>query len=274
MRLLQIGSLAFPNANTGDSLPVTARSALLQLKNGAFDQDGSQVVVQAGRISRRAWLVGQDLDGQRDSLMLQLLKGRQVLIAQLRDNVRQRATYGKVTAVGHTVEVDTYEFQQALSFDFDQDFPFWWDADQVDFFDTGLFFDSGISFDGHFTTVTLTTSPYTFSITNGGSARGIWGAVCVMPEAASSIADLRLTNLTNGLSLRYTGTVTAAQRLDIDFLNHTVTVASSDAYANFAIDDPAQIEWMALETGGNNFQVTATIVGTVKLYYQWGDLFV
>jgi hypothetical protein len=273
MKLVQFGKLALSNNNAQEDYPLQARSALVQLRNGAFDQDGSEIVLQ-GRKARVSFrLVPPAVDEQLDHLRAELMTGRTILKGRL-DDGRERVTYAKLVSLSAPLDPATGEFYQDVALELSLEFPYWIDANQIDFLDTGLTLDSGVVLDGAYIQKVMTASPLTFSVTNGGSARGTFGALAVIPRApTSSLSDLVFTNLTNGYSLRYAGTITATQRLDIDFLAKRVLLDTTNAHDQFSLDSPTQMEYMLFELGGNNMRVLGTVSGTIDLYLQSPDLF-
>lgn len=281
MRIVRIGTLDFSQKNAVQDFPVSARAALVPLRYGAFDQDGALVILQSNKIRMQLLYIPPDIDGQMDEMNTLLQTGTQVMQLAMRDGIHSRVTYAKLTSTTRPVDANTYDFMQDVTYEFTTQYPYWWDAAQIQFLDTGLTLDSGVVADGNYIAQAMTASPLTFSVTYGGSGRGSYGAFCIAPRAASSLADFQIENLTNGMNVRYTGTVNANQRLDIDWLTKTVTLDGDDVYANFSIDDPKQIELFVLEprsaavpSGGNNIKVTGTVVGTVDFYLQWADQFI
>lgn len=273
MRLIRFGTIDLVEKDGQDDLPIRARSALVELPDGAFDQDGSRVVLKPVQVSRKFLVIQPDIDGQIESLLRLLGRGRLPLVAQLRDNQRERVIYAKLTDVKRSARADTYQWMQEIQVTWQIDFPFWQDADDVLFFDTGLFFDSGLFFDGHYDTFNVDRPTYPFGMHNPGTARGVQGAVILVPDAASSISDLRLSNLTNDMSFEYAGAVAAGERLEFDLLTRTVQLDYTDAYADFRVANARQSDWMALEVGNNSLKLESTITGTVKLYWQWSRLY-
>lgn len=273
MRLFRFGSIDLIEKDGQDELPIKARSVLVELPDGAFDQDGGRVVFKPVTISRKFLVIQPDIDGQVESLLRLLGRGRLPLFAKLRDNTRQRVIYAKLTDVRRGARAEDYTWQQEIQVTWQVDFPFWADSADIKFFDTGLFFDSGLFFDGHYETFNVDRPTYHFGIHNPGTTRGVWGAVVIVPDAASSMSNLRLSNQTNDMSFQFSGAVAAGERLEFDFLTRTVMLDYTNAYDDFRVANARQSDWMALEVGNNSLKLESTITGTVKLYWQWRRLY-
>lgn len=277
MRLYQIGELLLSANDPRQDFPLVARSSVVPLRYGAYDQDGALVVLNAGKASANFLFHQPDIDGQIDTLMATVLAGTRILKLKLRDNSRTRVTPAKLTRFSKPVDGSTYEPMQQVSLEWALNLPYWLDAAQIQFADTGLRMDDGVVLDGTFSEHTITSTPYTFSIAYGGTARGTYGAVTIAPEDGGVLGEWTLTNLTNGLQFRYedniAGSTDLSNRVDIDFLERTVSLAGSNDLAHFYIDNPRQTEWMALEPGGNNFLLEGYIEGTVHFYYQYCSQF-
>lgn len=276
MRLTRFGSITLPDNDAQHDFNIQARSALVELPDGSYDHDGSRVVLKPTTIRAKFLIIGQsavDADGQAEALFRLLGAGRLPLFATMRDNNRERVTYAKMIGIQRGASVDRYDCELPLTITWQQDAPVWYDADDIAFFDSGLLFDNGLSFDGHYDEFTMYSSPYPFGLHNPGTLRSTQGTIVIVPETASSISDIRITNLTNSMSFRWSGTVAANERLDLDLLTRTVYLQSTDAFEFFTVENARQSAWMSLETGDNSLQLEGTISGTVKMYWQWSRMY-
>lgn len=250
-------------------MPINARSVLVDLPNGSFDQDGGDVKFQAGKVSFRS-LVVDAVDPTMNALIQELGKGRNILRARLRDGITDWVTWAKVTSVQRVATPLLYKCEQPVTVNWDQDYPFWMNAADGIYFDTGYYFDAGALFDGKYEDQSVTTSPHTFTITNDGTVETGMGTVIIVPNAASSITNPHVVNNTNGMGFKYTGVVNAGEQLVIDFLTRTAEKAGVNVYGTFTLDNTTQVSWMQLELGANSVSLYSdAIAGTVKWYWQW-----
>ena len=268
MRLTHLGTLALAENDARDSYPNRARSNLVDMKNGGYDLDGSEVVWDSSTVSRTYFLRGARMDEQYDSLNVMLAAGRCVGTFLLRDG-RRRCCYLKITGSTPQANASDWKYRQPIQITLSRAYPFYWDYDHVQFMDMGETLDSGLSFDSHYDAFVMVASPLTFSINYNGSVPGKMVTFVFAPRAASSITDILVENLGNGMSFLYEGLVAAGTRLDIDNPTKTVQNNSSDDYANLSFVDDKQVEIMHLATSGNNFRISATVIGTVDVYCQW-----
>lgn len=270
MRLTQFGTVTLPQNNGGDSLPVQARTALVMLQNGAFDQDGNSMVFLPGSVSRQAVII-TTIDTTLQALLAELGKGRNILKATLRDDTTEWQTFAKMQAVDRPALAATYDCQQAFVIQWSMSYPYWLhSADEPVFFDQGGTFDDGSFFDaGNVEEETITTTLHTFTITNNGDMPIPRGAIEIIPQGSATITNPRITNVTNGLWMEFKGTLTDTDRLVIDFLTKTVRKNGDDDYANFAIG-ASQQDWMVLEVGNNSIEISSdSRSGNVDLKWRW-----
>lgn len=272
MRLYKFGTALLPIFNAEDSIPVSARSALITMMNGGIDQDGDRLILQPVRVSHRCEIMYDgvtSIDTQVDTLLKEVGRGRRLLKAAYRDDLTFRQTWAKMVGVQRENKPGDLG-HQPLVIEFEIDRPMWIATDDEPvYLDHGYVLDSGWNLDaGHKETRTITSSPHTFTITNGGGLQVLRGGLAVIPRAASSITDLKVENLSNGHWLKLTGTIAATERLDVDFLSKSIRLDGEDAYSGFSID-AKQLDWMRLELGDNSIKVTGTVVGTVDFYWFW-----
>lgn len=272
MRLIRFGTIDLPQAGGEHNMPIGARSVLVDLPNGSFDQDGSELSFESQTVNFSAMINANDgeVDTNVNALLQELGKGRNILRARLRDGITEWVTYGKITSVQRVANPDRYQEEQPIAVTFKQDYPFWMHAADGFYFDTGYLFDAGHLFDGNYTEETITAVPHDFTITYAGNIKTGMGTITIEPEAASDISNVRVVNNTAGTGFTYAGTLNAGDRLVVDFLSRTVEVNGVNLYPDFSLDSVQQVSWMDLEIGSNAIQVTAdSITGTIKLYWQW-----
>ena len=124
MRLIQFGKIPLNQQDGEHALPVTGRSALVDLPNGAFDQDSDKVYLKSNQISYRG-LFTETLDFSMNMFLTELAKGRNILKAVLRDGVTYWNTYGKMLTVTRVARARDWDCEQPVQATFVQDFPFW-----------------------------------------------------------------------------------------------------------------------------------------------------
>lgn len=268
MRLTRFGTVDLPEANAQDTFPISARSGLVDLPNGAFDRDGQRLFLRPARITRRTEMNGAEIDPRINALFKELGKGRNILRAMWRDDVTEMVTWGKLVNVQRSVDVDTYDCKTPLVITWEQDYPYWIHSDDGWFFDSGETFDSGLNFDGAYRHFIINTAlPYDFTILNEGNvALQAMTWVIVPRTPGSSLVNPKISNLTNGMSFQYTGTVAAGERLVVDILTRTAELDGTSVYENFSLSGDKQVQWMLLETDTNSMRLTGTLTGAMDMY--------
>jgi len=269
MRLIQFGGLALSEYGGEDSFPVAARSAVVGMQNGGFDQDGTAVWFQSRTVTRRMMLV-DPIDSQLDTLYGALGMGQRILTAVLRDNTTRRQTWAKVTSIECERGAGTLG-QQPVVVHWSMLYPFWMaSADEPWYLDNGLLLNATATWyldAGKIETQAITSSPWAFTVTNAGAAVVRRGTITITPAAAASIVDPWIANLTTGEWVRYVGTISAGQALEIDLLTKTATLNGVDVYANVLVSN--RLDWLTLAVGSNSIRVTGTVTGTVTLTWAW-----
>ena len=267
MRLISFGGCLLPEGGGETSTPITARSGLLVMPDGAFDQDGVGIVLQPNKISRRM-IITDDIDETVDDLLTWLGRGRRILVAKMRDDITRRQTWAKMTSVEREMKTG-YLGQQPLVVGFEQDYPFWIaTADEPFYLDQGDYLNSGLSLDlGHIEVQSITGVTTAFTISNTGVAAVVRGMLTV--TAGTSLSNLRMENAANGMAFEWSGTLAAGNILTVDFLSRSVQHNNENDYASFSIPE-AQIDWMRLEIGDNPITVRCgAISGTAQLWWRW-----
>ncbi len=272
MRLTHFGQVELPGEDTQETLAVSARSALLPLPNGSFDQDGGQLYLQPVRISRKFLVVtaDQDIDTRVRGLLKEMGKGRRLLRGVLRDGRTEVQTFAKVVDIQREVSPEFHPVQQPLSITWEMDYPYWLARD-----DEPVYLDQGYLFDGSWNLTAgrveqrvITASPHVFTLSNTGGVRVPRGYLLIEPRTGGSLSNFTVSNAANGMQFTYSGSLTDADSLEIEMLTKSVEKNNVGAYASFST--PAdQLDWMILELDDNEITITGTVVGTVDLWWQW-----
>lgn len=255
MRLYQFGDVVLPEGNASDSISVNFRDNLVTLPNGGFDPDGSAAILLPGTLSRRA-LITSALDDTVSAIMAEAKKGRRVLKARMRNN-SEFFTWAKVTSVIRDADVDRYDCEQPYVVQFRQDYPYWMyiipDVYDLD----------------------VDELPFAFEINHLGSVPAPRGTLTINPQSGDTIQNVRVTNTTNGMWVDVFGILTNDEVLTIDFLSKTVSVLDTDTdvvtdYYQWFTSNPDFLDWMLLEPGVNEIEVTGTAIsGTVDLNWTY-----
>ena len=269
MRLYSFGGLTFPTANGEHSMPREARSSLLPLANGSFDQDGGSSYFGASTLTYRALIVS-DLDATVDALLAMVGQGRKIMRAVMRDGTTYRQTFAKLTRVQLDARAGEWAYQQPITLTFERDYPYWLaSADEPVYLNDGYLLDGSWEVgDGNIEDEDITGTPHDFTITNSGGARVPRGYMLFEPQSGATIEDITITNDANDMELTYGGSLEYGDSLEIDLLTKTVEKNASGDYGNLSI--PAnQRDWMILEVGDNDISIASTVTGTVDFYWQW-----
>jgi len=271
VRVYKFGTCTLPEPEGESQFTVNGRNIAVDLPYGTFDPDGGPLVLKASDVTHKCRLIAP-VDAKYDELARTMGLGRNVLYAQMWNGDR-RCTYAKMTSLSHIAIARNYPSYQDVTLKFSLDSPYWWDINDVSFLDQGQTLDSGLIMDGHFDTQTITTSPYTWTLINSGTAQADGGYMLIQPNAASSMSNITIEDTESGANFNWNGTLNANDRLEFDFLAKTVQYNGVDAYGSFA-QNSNQIEWLLLALGNNSMKLTAgAIAGTVKLYHRWSKMF-
>lgn len=269
MKLYSFGGVAFPTAFQDMDMPIEARSALVELPNGAFDMDGQSVYRRPAVITHR-FPVDTSITSSTDDLFSRMVGSRGILKAVLRDGTTYRQTFAKMLSVRRPRQPFDKLVQQ-VELSFQQDYPYWLaTADEPHYFDEGGVFDtSGWVFDGNYTTITVDADQETPSISNTGELPIPRGHLVIVPASGASFDSIKITNLTNMMELRYLGPVDYPKRLVIDLLSKRATLDMINTYGYVQLPQ-GQHDWLTLEVGTNSLQIDVTgRSGTTTIYYHW-----
>lgn len=275
MRLYKFGTVTLPITDVTSDMPINRRSALIDLPNGSFDQDGAESIGQRGTISERLTIwdeTGTVIDTTMQALIKELGKGRRVLRALMRDGTTTLQTWAKLRDVRRSTNVVRHDWMQALDISFDQDYPYWLHgADEPAYFDDGNVFDAGWAFDsGNSEQRALTTISDTFTIVNNGGIVIPRGTIIIVPQTGGEFTDITIRNVSTNQELVYAGTVGDGDRLDINFLSKSIYLNfTTDRYAGLSVPSN-QLDWMTLQLDDNVIELELTaITGTVDFYWYW-----
>lgn len=270
MHVVRFGNIEFPQEDQETGFPFTARLSMMEMPYGAFDQDGNGSVIRPRNLSLRFSVVDDEIEDVTDSLMSEVGRGRRILVAKTRAG-QLRQTFAKVIDVQREQRPGMSGYQPMV-FTLFQDYPYWLATDdEPRYLDNGEYLDAEWNFDaGHIEQESITASPHVFTVSNSGTAAVIRGLVGIEPQAAATITDIRITNLTNGQWWQWSGDLTEDDSVLVDWLSKSVLFNSSPGgYENVAISDD-QVDWMTLELGDNEIEITGTgISGTISFTWQW-----
>ena len=270
MRLYSFGGVVFPVDEGEHSMPIVARSSLITLVNGSYDQDGGTGYRKPVQLSARGWLSGASIDTNMDTLLSMVSHGRRILRAVMRDGTTYRQTFAKLLSVAREAKSSEWDYYQPVALTFEQDYPYWLaSADEPVYLNDGYLLDGTWYYTaGHVESKAVNASPFTFTISNTGGVRVPRGYIMIVPRAAATMSAITIANAANGMSFTYGGSLTAADVLEVDLLTKSIEFNAAGDYDQLTL--PAnQSDWMILETGDNIITVTSTRSGTVDLYWQW-----
>lgn len=269
MRLTHFGGTALPTASETVDTPIEARVSLVELRDGAFDENGQALVLRPVTITR-SFKVTSTLTTTLDALLTKFAQGRKLLRAIKRDDATYVQTWAKVAKVSRPRARGDKNYQQ-MDVSFVQDYPFWTArADDPTYLDDGEVLDAGWYLDGNQTTFVLSADTVTGTITNNGTVPIRKGRLHIVPRSGASFTGLRITNTTNGMYFDYAGTVAEPDVLEIDFLSLSAKKTYlTNVYAGISIPS-GQMDLMQLEVGANSISIAVTgRSGTTDLYWQW-----
>ena len=274
MRLTQFGTVTLSELNGTDVIPVIFRENLIDLQNGGIDLDGNNSILTPTRVSRSA-VIATDLQTTINVIMKEAGKGRLLLRAIERDDTPLQ-TFAKVVRINPDIDARRYNCEQAIELTWIQDYPFWLhSSDEPNYLEDGENFDAAWNLDSGNSDILALTSPDvtdTFVIDNTGGAVVYRGYFVLSATGTNiEIGDITITNVTNGLSLTYTGglgdgSASAEGDVVIDWLSKTVLTDTSDFdYTKVTLPN-GQTDFFRLELGENNIEVTMdSISGTNNL---------
>lgn len=280
MRLTKFGTIDLPANNATDSLPVSFRSGLVELRGGGYDQDGAAVYPEIRTISRNFFVFDDgitDIDDVIDALYKEAHKGRQILEATMRDDTKRVAEAKLISAstkpraaiyIPDGTNNKGYEMMNVV---FELSYPYWLHASDI-----GITFDSGyVLNDGWFldsaniTTKNMTVSGDTFTLDNTGGVAIFKGKITLTVPSGGSITNFRITNDDTGHYVQHDGTLAADDIWIVDWLTQTATLNGSNDYGNTSRNTNL-MDIFALILDTNNFTLTASaITGTNVVDIEW-----
>lgn len=273
MRLVYFGGTPLPTASEDVNLPISARSNLIPLDNGGYDEDGQPTVLQPNTITR-TFKITPVSDATMDNLMKVFVSGRKILKQVLRDNTTYRQTFAKVVTIDRQRNANDVSVQR-LGVTFRQDYPFWMaTTDEPRYLDNGEVLDAGWNLDGNYTSITINATQETATITNSGIVPIRRGKIVVRPGSGASITNLTITNQTNWNILRYVGTLAYPDVLVLDLLAKSAKINATNAYGDILIPS-GQMDWQVLEVGANAIVLdVAAQVGNTAFEWHWAKHYV
>lgn len=114
------------------------------------------------------------------------------------------------------------------------------------------------------TTLPFSSVPYSGTVNNPGSYRSEKFVVTITCGASTSITNPQIA--IGSTWVKYTGTVSAGQSLQIDVGNFTATKAGSSVISAITWDQ-GQARWLLLQKGSNTIQVTADGISNTPTLY-------
>lgn len=273
MKFIKFNGVELPDHDGEYSAPIGARSSLVKLVNGAFDSDGDSVYLDPGKLRYRATPNGTYGTFETGELIDELVQifstSRGVLTAERRDG-SQVATWVKMTDITRMVEAEMNDIEQPISITLEQPYPYWIAKDDIWFFDDDKIFDGGLDFDGNTEEQTVNSSPFLFTITNGGTAPVPMGVLTFVPQSGGSMTNILVRNTANNLGFRWYGNIGYGDMLQIEFLSKTITLNGENAFASLQPASETQIPWMVLVVGDNPIEILAEDrSGNTDLYWSW-----
>lgn len=287
MRLVKYGSIDLPATNATDSLPVSFRSSLVELRGGGFDQDSVATYPEIRTISRNFFVFDDGvitIDAVIDSLYKEAAKGRQILFAEMRDGT-QRLAEAKLIQASTKPRASLYipdsittnaKGYSVMSMTFELSYPYWSLADDTTIqLDTGFVLNDGFFLDsGQVTSFNMTVSGGTFSLNNTGGVVIYKGKIILTVPTGGSITNFRITNDDTGHFVQRDGALAADDVWVVDWLTQTTTLNGSNDYVN-TTRNTNLMDLFALKLDTNNFTVTASaITGTNVVDIEWARQFI
>lgn len=287
MRLVKFGSIDLPATNATDSLPVSFRSSLVELRGGGFDQDGAAVYPEIRTISRNFFVFDDGvttIDAVIDSLYKESARGRQILFAEMRDGTSRLAEAKLIQAstkprasiyIPDSIPTNAKGYS-VMNMTFELSYPYWSLADDTTIqLDTGFVLNDGWFLDsGQVTSHNMTASGQTFSLDNDGGVVIYKGKIILTVPSGGSITNFRITNDDTGHFVQRDGALSADDVWVVDWLTQTTTLNGSNDYVN-TTRNTNLMDIFALALDTNNFTVTASaITGTNVVGIEWARQFI
>lgn len=277
MQMILFGGLPLNCVDEDVAVPFSVRQNYFALANGSLDEDGQLAVLQPYSITRACKLYcgpnSISIQEQLDALMTVAARGRLVLVARWRDGSK-RQTFAKVTNISRPRRTDDSNYQE-VSVTWFIDYPYWMATeDEPPYFDHQQLFDTDQYMDGNYTAITVNGLSETFTIANEGTVAINRGQLVIIPASGASIENLVLTNTTNLMEWRYNGIIGDPHWLYVDFLSRTCKISAVNSYDE--VETPAgQMEWMTLELGDNEIELTVeAVTGNTGFEWHWARQYV
>lgn len=284
MRIVSFAGFVYPTFEAESSVGVKVRDNSIPLRNGAYDADGSEAVIEPFTVSKRFVVVPtatESIDAQIDRLKARLNRSG-TLVAEMDDGEIRQVT-AKTTALEVEQKAGAIEaIQQPVVHTVKVDYPFWLRTN-----DLGWRWGGGVKRWGdslpwgiQVLSQALTATSTTFNIdTSPGTAPIRRGQIALKPRTGASFTNVVITNTRNNQFFSWIGTVTANQTLLIDLLPQSIKRNGVSVYSTMFV--PAtQLEWLKLEQGSelgssvNPIRVQfLSVTGTVDLTWTYARHF-
>lgn len=278
MELIWFGGLSLSCVDEDVAFPFDTLQSVVALRGGVFDELGTQVVPRAFSLARTFKIVdahgqpakvGQELD----ALMGVFVAGERVLRARWKDGT-ERQTFAKVVQATRPTR-DADKTYQEISATWFIPFPYWFLREHEPLYlDHGYYLDDGHLLDGNYSAVVINSTSETLTIINNGNAPIQRGQLVIRPAPGADIDTITVTNVTNSQSWTFAATIEYPEALSVDLLSKSVKLDAVNAYNDVALPS-GQIEWLTLEVGENEIEITCdSVTGSVEFEWHWADTFV
>jgi len=291
MYITQFGGYTLPEQlelSENESVARRPSSQVLGGAGGVVDLNGTGPdPLAVDQIAKSFWLdassdtaLRTSLDSLKAGLMLSdtdWRQGTRPLFATMPDG-SQRLTWAKCIDV--QIQWQYFNVNRGwvpVQVTFERKWPKWLTATDLRFFGDhlGTFaeaeaanwdFDGGGG--GGVTSESVSSSPHTFTITNGGNARILWGQI----EFNGQVTNPKLENLTNGHWFQYSGALASGGRLTVEPHKFRAQVDGVSAWPSLTVGSGrGQLVPMALEPGANSMRITGTGISGLTFTFYWAD---
>ena len=234
---------------------VVARTSRLPGLAGGYDEYGSQAAPEEiGNVQCVFWLEADTLVSMRsklDALAAMESWGKKLLVKQPMGSAVERFCWARVNDIGLPMNVRDVPHQRIrIEVNFQVDNPMWQTLGTYSWmWGDGTEWDEGALWGGTPVSNTVTGTDNTFSITPAGN-RILYPRVAIKIPAAQSAANIRVERILGGVvvdQIRYSGTLSAGDVLDVDCPKYRVLLNWTDGYNDlFSIHSAA---WFRLRGG-------------------------
>lgn len=259
----RFGSITLPTYNREASLaPVAPDLRIVATAAGAFDADGSGRSAQQfpHSLTVEAIVSETTVGAQRTALdALRAAVGtRAYLYRRADDDSSVQRAQCRLASMTQERSYEQRRAYQPVRLQFQQ-LEAWQGAATAWTLDDGEVLDDGLDFDASAYYASLSASPASQVIANGGNLP-VLDAVLTVTAGSAALSNPIFT--ATGVDLRWTGTIPAGDALVIDCGAASVLLAGADAYSGLGFGAGHAVEqWLRLEPG--NTTLTLTVSGTL-----------